>query len=72
MTESGSAGLSSMRQTIAEEFRQDLHAQNIKIVDANLGGIPGLKTSYTVESVSAGTCTRRSSRCGPARAAPAT
>lgn len=55
VTESGSAGLSSMRQTITQEFQQDLHAQNIKIVDANLGGVPGLKTSYTVESVSAGT-----------------
>ena len=55
VTETGSAGLSSLRQTITQEFQQDLHAQNIKIVDANLGGVPGLKTSYTVQSVSAGT-----------------
>jgi hypothetical protein len=55
VTETGSAGLSSLRQTITQEFQQDLHAQNIKIVDANLGGVPGLETSYTVQSVSAGT-----------------
>lgn len=55
VNESGSAGLSSMRQAITQEFEQDLHAQNIKIVDANLGGVPGLKTSYAVQSVSAGT-----------------
>jgi hypothetical protein len=55
VTETGSAGLSSLRQTITQEFQQDLHAQNIKIVDANLGGVPGLMTSYTVQSVSAGT-----------------
>jgi hypothetical protein len=55
VNESGSAGLSAMRQAITQEFEQDLHAQHIKSVDANLGGVPGLKTSYTVQSVSAGT-----------------
>lgn len=53
--ESGSAGLSAMRQAIAQEFRQELHAQNIKIVNDTLGGVPGLKTSYTLQSTSAGT-----------------
>jgi hypothetical protein len=55
VNESGSASLSAMRQAITQEFEQDLHAQHIKSVDANLGGVPGLKTSYTVQSVSAGT-----------------
>jgi hypothetical protein len=53
--DSGSSGLSAMRQAITQEFQQALHAQNIKVVNATLGGVPGLKTSYTLQSSSSGT-----------------
>jgi hypothetical protein len=54
VTDTGSAALPLLRQeTIAG--MQQIHAGHISPRDVNVGGVPGLQTSYTLSSSSAGT-----------------
>ena len=54
VTDTGTAGLPLLRQeTIAG--MQQIHAGHISVKDVEVGGIPGLQTSYTLSSSSAGT-----------------
>jgi hypothetical protein len=54
VTDTGTASLPLLRQeTIAG--MQQIHAGHISVKDVEVGGIPGLQTSYTLSSSSAGT-----------------
>jgi hypothetical protein len=46
-SEAGSAGVPLLKEQSAEEFRQ-LHAGHIKQKDIQIGGVPGVQTSYTL------------------------
>jgi hypothetical protein len=48
-TESGSAGVPLLKQQAAEEFRQ-LNAGHIRQEDVQVGGVPGVQTSYTIST----------------------
>ena len=54
LNDSGSAGVPLLRQETAAEFQQ-LHAGNISQKELKIGGVPGLMTSYTLNSSGAGT-----------------
>jgi hypothetical protein len=51
---SGAAGVSILRQSAETELRQ-LGAQNLSQTDEEIGGIPGVRTSYTLSTSAAGT-----------------
>jgi hypothetical protein len=54
MTESGSASVPRVRQLAVTEL-QRLGAQNITQQDVEIGGVPGVQTSYTLSTSVAGT-----------------
>jgi hypothetical protein len=54
ITESGSAGIAILRQSAATELQQ-IGAHNLTQTDAEVGGIPGVRTSYTLSTSGAGT-----------------
>jgi len=54
MTDSGSAGVPLVRQ-LAVTLLQRLGAQNITQQDVEIGGVPGVQTSYTLSTSAAGT-----------------
>jgi hypothetical protein len=51
---SGAAGVSLLRQSAVTELQQ-LGAQNLSQTDVEVGGIPGVQTSYTLSTSGAGT-----------------
>lgn len=54
VNETGSAGLSFLRQTMMSQFQQS-GAKHITQRDIQIGGVPGVETSYTLSSPAAGT-----------------
>lgn len=54
VTDTGSAGLPALKQGVAAGMQQ-IHAGHIAQKDVEVGGIPGVRTSYTLSSSSAGT-----------------
>jgi hypothetical protein len=54
VTDTGSAGLPLLRQEAAAGMQQ-IHAGHIAQKDMQVGGVPGVRTSYTLSSSSAGT-----------------
>jgi hypothetical protein len=54
ITESGSAGVPVLRQSAATELQQ-IGGQNLSQTDLKVGGVPGLRTSYTLSTSGAGT-----------------
>jgi hypothetical protein len=54
ITESGSAGVPILRQSAATELQQ-IGGQNLSQTNLKVGGVPGLRTSYTLSTSGAGT-----------------
>jgi hypothetical protein len=54
VTDTGSAALPLLRQEAAAGMQQ-IHADHVTQKDLTIGGVPGLQTSYTLSSSSAGT-----------------
>jgi len=54
VTETGSASVPLVRQLAAAEL-QHVGAQNLRQTDVEVGGVPGVKTSYTLSTTGAGT-----------------
>jgi hypothetical protein len=54
LSQSGSAGVPLVRQLAATEL-QRLGAQNLTQADVDIGGVPGVQTSYTLSTSAAGT-----------------
>lgn len=54
ITESGSSGIAILRQSAATELGQ-LGAQNLSQTNVEIGGVPGVQTSYTLSTSGAGT-----------------
>jgi hypothetical protein len=55
MSESGSASVPLVRQVFAAELRQRVGAQNLAQKDVKIGGVAGVRTSYTLSTSGAGT-----------------
>jgi hypothetical protein len=54
VTETGSAGVPLVRPVAAAEL-QHVGAQNLRQTDVEVGGVPGVETSYTLSTSGAGT-----------------
>jgi hypothetical protein len=54
VTESGSAGVPILRQSAAAELQQ-IGGHNLTQTDVQVGGVPGVQTSYTLSTSGAGT-----------------
>lgn len=54
LSESGAAGVPIMRQSAVTELQQ-VSAQNLSQTDVEIGGVPGVQTSYTLSTSGAGT-----------------
>jgi hypothetical protein len=54
VTDTGSAGLPLLKQEIAAGMQQ-IHAGHIAQKDVEVGGVPGVRTSYTLSTSGAGT-----------------
>jgi hypothetical protein len=54
VTESGRAGVAILRQSVATQMQQ-INAHNLSQTDVKVGGIPGVKTSYSLSTSGAGT-----------------
>jgi len=54
ITESGSSGIEILRQSAASELGQ-IGAHNLSQTDVEIGGVPGVQTSYTLDTSGAGT-----------------
>jgi hypothetical protein len=54
VTDTGSASLPLLRQEAVAGMQQ-IHASHISVKDVEVGGVPGLQTSYTLSSSGAGT-----------------
>jgi hypothetical protein len=54
VTESGSSGVKLLRQSAVTELGQ-LGAQNLSQANVEIGGVPGVRTSYTLSTSGAGT-----------------
>lgn len=50
VTDTGAAALPPLKEQVPESLRQSLHATGIRERDMTIGGVPGLATSYSLNS----------------------